>query len=1289
MEHQMSKRQPDESEAYRHRAEVWGFVYETLVKRGMLRLLFERPYLRWDDPIAHHLTPWRTGTLEALFTRTCAALDYRDAHARAIAAEHFQHLALQSFGYGYTLMRALVKTWPINSQLQAVWCPMAWPHDGDRTARDTDRDTAFTQWLETFELPLKDRSWQQSGRAANADMILWQRAGQQDELIVIEYSRDVVAAECAWRDPDDHQQELRRFVSKQRQRGQFAQISSEVIGDAPLQISPRASLFFDALLHQDRPLFKLCQAAAYGTDLVKILQRFERCSAHGQVRAVAVTTSGVESVTARWNRDTHQDARWALLESLGQAYRQYKKARTQHNTPWHRAGAIHTAIEQFVAFLPSSTLREQFKTQCQGVTPCNPVTLQLEETIDGYYRPNQPIALETIHANLAAAVPPDYRQHLNAQLATCATVDPTSVTLRDAHAAAVRAAILNAKPGLNVLALEGNPGIGKTTAMLQLLSTLSGGFVFFYFSPRLVINQEVTQQFVKHGIVTLRTDATIIQHARDWYRYLVAKDWYPPGLPIETAVIVGGAATMDKPPVASILFVLDTWLEELETHAKTRSNRTYRLQQLTENTQRATDVKRLGVFYTLGRAAHLWLQQHPDCQRLALTASIQAHRLTGSITQGTVQQLLDTFAFDMPNTRNNRYPERTRRELQQLAQRLPRWIVMIDEITGDGAGAALVRALHQVMRETLLKPFDDVQEPYPLTLSLVASDASLVNEAVMARYLTTDQAAERIYVAPSSGREAFGVSVRELLGDPQALHVKNNSFPATTLRFEYRLALYPYERDQPQKTIDQRRALAIQTIQSALNHGARQVLYFAQDRQFLADLYDRLQGHGWRIELITSQVKPSKRREILSDQARAQTHVFLMTSSASRGISFPCAEVIIAEVPTFQVEAHFMELAQLIYRGRGTLNFAGEQIDGDQRDRRLVLLLTNTYWQEDATAERNSQQAQAHWLGLMWNLLSAVIVLRATLLTRLLGDAGLSRPLAMIPVGRSAMSDTVRSLFDTAQTAIDALTKLHTDPHLMSNTRALAANLLNRVSHYLSATDLELPPPSKPGQWSPLDASSSLAVRRAIAGLGAPWIPLNDAPNALPLLAEEDECLGPFMKLCRPVLNSREQFIFDHFQGDHEQLKRGLGALIKAAREQGASLQQLHALDDLQHMLQSDNFDLPVRYLLKQSTHETACYWSALPSDWWAIPHGQTDTTDQARIRLPNDPEAMKRQLSQALGLFKPAAIPVIANYKHYPYATHIGLHDPSPLAQSLDEQALACSRELNLINTLLADDML
>ena len=49
-----------------------------------------------------------------------------------------------------------------------------------------------------------------------------------------------------------------------------------------------------------------------------------------------------------------------------------------------------------------------------------------------------------------------------------------------------------------------------------------------------------------------------------------------------------------------------------------------------------------------------------------------------------------------------------------------------------------------------------------------------------------------------------------------------------------------------------------------------------------------------------------------------------MTSSASRGISFFCVEVIIAEVPTFQVEAHFMELAQLIYRGRGTLNFAGE-----------------------------------------------------------------------------------------------------------------------------------------------------------------------------------------------------------------------------------------------------------------------------------------------------------------------------------------------------------------------------
>lgn len=51
------------------------------------------------------------------------------------------------------------------------------------------------------------------------------------------------------------------------------------------------------------------------------------------------------------------------------------------------------------------------------------------------------------------------------------------LTLRDVHAAAIAAGLRRSARGrLNVLALEGNPGIGKTTAVRRHLEQKSSGY---------------------------------------------------------------------------------------------------------------------------------------------------------------------------------------------------------------------------------------------------------------------------------------------------------------------------------------------------------------------------------------------------------------------------------------------------------------------------------------------------------------------------------------------------------------------------------------------------------------------------------------------------------------------------------------------------------------------------------------------------------------------------------------------------------------------------------------------
>ena len=57
-------------------------------------------------------------------------------------------------------------------------------------------------------------------------------------------------------------------------------------------------------------------------------------------------------------------------------------------------------------------------------------------------------------------------------------------------------------------------------------------------------------------------------------------------------------------------------------------------------------------------------------------------------------------------------------------------------------------------------------------------------------------------------------------------------------------------------------------------------------------------------------------RDGIEPRVRDCKRVFLMTSSESRGVSVPLATTIIALVPRFAMESGFMEVAQLVCRGR-------------------------------------------------------------------------------------------------------------------------------------------------------------------------------------------------------------------------------------------------------------------------------------------------------------------------------------------------------------------------------------
>ena len=145
-----------------------------------------------------------------------------------------------------------------------------------------------------------------------------------------------------------------------------------------------------------------------------------------------------------------------------------------------------------------------------------------------------------------------------------------NVTLRDAHAAAVVAGLNAAQPGrLNVIALEGNPGIGKTTAVTEFLSQQQEGYCFLYVSPRVVINRDVTNKLAQtfdgdpSGILTITSNAKLISAAPAWHIQEAAR--LNENLRrVDSAVVVNGVPNLIH-PVCKYIFVTPEEEQAIDT----------------------------------------------------------------------------------------------------------------------------------------------------------------------------------------------------------------------------------------------------------------------------------------------------------------------------------------------------------------------------------------------------------------------------------------------------------------------------------------------------------------------------------------------------------------------------------------------------------------------------------------------------------------------------------------------------------------------------------------------------
>jgi hypothetical protein len=1281
-------------------ASTWGRVFEIAVQRGVIAYLVQQNLLSLGHP---SLEGWQEYKVADVTQGVVRDLHITDQNVREWVESNIRHLLVFGYGLGWSTMREYLKrNASKHHQIEAIWVPLSLP--GVEEPHDEEIKKTALAFKQAFKLsgPV-DVGLLQRGRPGRADFLLWLKAAEastrrrskrpENVILCLEFSYNAPPKLADFRTEEPHCNEVHRYARYIESRGVFARVCAEVEGSG-LEISQQLSDHLVAFSGSDKPLFKLCQASSYTERLVNLLVKQERLTQGCRASAIAVTSNGLESVTAEFEDGVQgSDPRIQLMASLGEAYRKAHKLKDDARDDLDKE--IRIVFNKLVRSLPSD-FRKQAKTIGEIPDLGSSLHLPLSETVEDFYTPMQALSVEDALSSLEstdaleAFFDGDSRSAITTALKQ--RLSPTGeVTLRDAHAAAVVAGLAAAQPGrLNVIALEGNPGIGKTTAVTKFLAQQNEGYCFLYVSPRVVINRDVTAKLAHNdegqpsGILTLTSNAKLISSAAPWYE----KKIYTPGtkkLQIDSAVVADGVAEL-KHPICNTLFV--TPQEEQDIDTEIVASRRYKRAR-TEREDSMQSKTRPGVLRTLAIAARKLLEANPKVNQLVLTAAIQGYRSLQNRT--TIDALSQLFTKKANTTAG-------KQERRNFAQKIPTVIAMVDEVAGDGAGALFCHGLAEWLTQQFIEPFEG--EPCPFRVVLIISDASLSNEVVLNSYLNSgDRAPDKVLISPAAGSTAFrvtGTTMKVGAGLHPTLHIMTNSYPASTLNINYSIRLasitpgltsdgqpQPIRQAVREQSADELLRNAQIEIEAALKQEAEQIIFFAQDKAFLRQLRQNLtEGEAPPlsaddVKILDQSVREDQRLKLVQEPQRDQVRVFLMTSSGARGVSFPKTDWIIASIPRFNIEAALMEVAQLIYRGRGLYTDAatGKKVSGDHKARHLVMLINDFMIVDDST------DRDRRWLRQSTDLLTLLLMLRSTIHTRIKGDAGLKRQrIAFVPVGfvgdeelLSLMSDDLRDFLREAQVFL-------CDDHNKED-KALVKKAQQLVEGLFSYFNLKGFSPEV-GTASYVDYTAIEALAKTISRptsrlLGA----LTHESVTIP---KELTCVGPFWIEDWRGRTSEERFSFETWRTDVDKGSLSLLGLLTSIADNISFPPKLRQPAKELHRLLIREKEAPVKEYSTLQDTKTDNIVVALPIDY---PHfWKAQPEDGGRKKILEDPATWRNALGTAL-TSQGLVMPVLPIYQEFPWAAVVGQRTISQLETVFDKRYFMASSELNLLNTILLED--
>ncbi|MGD1714475.1 hypothetical protein [Dapis sp. BLCC M172] len=550
----------------------------------------------------------------------------------------------------------------------------------------------------------------------------------------------------------------------------------------------------------------------------------------------------------------------------------------------------------------------------------------------------------------------------------------------------------------NLLLLQGAPGIGKTTAVVEFLQELENNYLFIYLSPRISVNQDIQEKLkdqdgnVSQNLIYIQSNSNLIRANGG-----------------NKAVSCIKGSLVNLPKSTSVKFLENEDLDKSYKQIASRESRDKIVPN--ENLNRGVLDS---IFSAITDLINFYKKQDIGINIVATSAtqSLKKNAETGKLT-------LDHFDKIFHAAYDKRDGKILPHKMREISRVIPNIIIMIDEITGDDGG---VYFFHELIKK--LQKYELLDNQHEFNTKIIVADASLADISVANDYLQSqDPESSKIYIRPGRGNKS-NILQEFTFNKLQGWAINTSTYPAKSLKVEYDILIKTLKfenldreykvRDELEKKQNQR---LLDDIELRMTQEPT-IVYIQNKRrleEIITNLTNRLaaKGKGFKEKedylIIHSDILD---RASISEY-QDKVDVIFMTASASRGLSFKRVRHILAVIPNFEIERNLMEITQLIYRGRGDRN-----IDQNQ-EKYLKFYISSTLLYSSESPELAYKESLSNLLILMANLQAAVK-------TRICGTANIGKfNCAVIPVGGKAISSPGQSIGATISEFVNGLRKAY------------------------------------------------------------------------------------------------------------------------------------------------------------------------------------------------------------------------------------------------------------------------